>query len=247
MSIADKLTTIAENEPKVFNAGKKAENKAFWDAYLQEGKRQDCTCLFAGKAWNRDTFNPPSGTVIKPTIPTQMFARFAFTGVDLVELLEEKNITLDFSECTSFVEVFYYTGATHFGVIDTRSAKNLNNAFAYVGNYLKTIDLLILKEDGSQTFNTSSFAGNSGVENITIQGVIGQPNIDAKGWTKLNKASITSFINALSSTTTGLSITLSKTAVNNAFETSSGAADGSTSTEWNALISTKSNWTISLV
>ena len=71
-------------------------------------------------------------------------------------------------------------------------------------------------------------------------------SLDMKSCTLLSKASITSIINALSSTTSGLTVTLSKTAVNTAFETESGGADGSTSQEWLALATTKSNWTISL-
>ena len=54
--------------------------------------------------------------------------------------------------------------------------------------------------------------------------------------TKLSKASITSIINGLSADTSGNTVTLSKTAVNNAF----------TDDEWATLIATKSNWTISL-
>lgn len=39
MSIADKLTTIAENVPKVFDAGKDAEYDKFWDGFQQNGNR----------------------------------------------------------------------------------------------------------------------------------------------------------------------------------------------------------------
>lgn len=64
--------------------------------------------------------------------------------------------------------------------------------------------------------------------------------------TKLSKNSILSLIPCLSDEITGKTLTLSKTAVDTAFETSEGAADGSTSTEWLELIATKPNWTISL-
>ena len=33
MSIAEKLTTIAENEQKVYDAGQKSEYDRFWDSY----------------------------------------------------------------------------------------------------------------------------------------------------------------------------------------------------------------------
>ena len=87
---------------------------------------------------------------------------------------------------------------------------------------------------------------NENLENIIFEGEIGK-EIDIQHSHKLTKASITSIINALSSTTSGLSVTLSKTAVNTAFETSTGANNGSISTEWSALVATKTNWTINLV
>ena len=51
---------------------------------------------------------------------------------------------------------------------------------------------------------------------------------------------------ALSTTTTGLTVTFSKTAVDKAFETAEGANDGSTSPEWLALVATRPNWGIGL-
>jgi hypothetical protein len=91
----------------------------------------------------------------------------------------------------------------------------------------------------------SSFSGCSSLVNISIEGIIGKVfNISATK--KLSKASIINIINCLSTTTNGIAATFSQTAVDNAFETSEGAADGSTSTEWTTLIATKSNWTISL-
>lgn len=64
--------------------------------------------------------------------------------------------------------------------------------------------------------------------------------------TKLSKASILSAMGLLMDTLSGQTLTLSQTAVDTAFETSEGAADGSTSAEWLALVDAKPNWTISL-
>ena len=43
MSMADKLVTIAENEQKVYDAGKKAEQFDIWDAYQNNGN----ACTYA--------------------------------------------------------------------------------------------------------------------------------------------------------------------------------------------------------
>ena len=89
------------------------------------------------------------------------------------------------------------------------------------------------------------FTGATALKNITVEGPIAY-SISFKDC-PLSKESILSVFNALSDTITGMTLTLKLLAVNTAFETSEGAADGSTSEEWNTLIATKSNWTISLV
>ena len=98
----------------------------------------------------------------------------------------------------------------------------------------------------SGSYINTMFTGCTSLVNLTMTGTIKSSGFNVSPCTKLSKASITSIINVLSSTTTGKSVTLSLTAVNTAFETSSGAGDGSTSEEWTTLIATKSNWTISL-
>lgn len=109
---------------------------------------------------------------------------------------------------------------------------------------LKTIRELVLTE---KTGFAYLFNNSTDIEYIKIVGTIGQNGFDIQWSTKLNRESIESIINALSSSTSGLTVTLSKTAVNKAFETSTGANNGSTSSQWATLIATKSNWTISLV
>lgn len=74
------------------------------------------------------------------------------------------------------------------------------------------------------------------LENITFEGVIGT-EISLPNSPKLSKASMESVFAALSDTTSGLTVTLSQTAKQNAF----------TDEEWAVLIATKPNWTISLV
>jgi hypothetical protein len=85
------------------------------------------------------------------------------------------------------------------------------------------------------------------LEYVRIEGVIGQSGIDLKYSTKLTRESIESIVNALSDTAEGKTITLSKAAVNKAFETSEGANDGASSQEWDGLEGLYMNWTITLV
>lgn len=241
MSIVKKLTTIANNMQSVYDAGyEKGKSEGgdnwedtFWNVYQENGNRSVYNNAFSGKGWTTETFKPKYNIV--PITPTQMFSSSSLLGIDLVEHLKNIKKELDFSKCTTFIELFAYTGVARVGVIDTRSCSNLGTIFAYSYNNLKTIDLLILKDDGSQIFSNNSFIQATGLADITIQGVIGQTiNLQWSG--KLSKASITNIINALSTTTSDLSVTISKTAKEAVF----------TPDEWSALEATKPNWTISL-
>lgn len=56
MSIADKLTTVAENIPKVYEAGQQSEYDSFWDSLQDNGTRTAYWGGFAG--WRNTAFKP---------------------------------------------------------------------------------------------------------------------------------------------------------------------------------------------
>ncbi len=58
MSIANKLVTIAENEQKVYEAGKQAEYDRFWDIYQENGNKKSWEFAFAGGGWDDAVYNP---------------------------------------------------------------------------------------------------------------------------------------------------------------------------------------------
>lgn len=58
MSIADKLTTVAENVPKVFEAGKQAEYDRFWDILQNKGEPANYYYKFSYTGWNEENYNP---------------------------------------------------------------------------------------------------------------------------------------------------------------------------------------------
>ena len=212
--------------------GYKSHYHEFWDNYQQNGDRTNYQGAFMGYGWTEKTLKPKYD--MTPSRADNMFKVVTSMQIDFVEYLKKLDVTLDFSQCTNFNETFSYCKFDRIGVVDTTSATNLGTTFSNSG--MRTIDKLVLKSDGSQTFS-SPFNNCTNLENIIIEGVIGKNGFNIQHSTKLSKASIESIINALSITTSGLTVTLSKTAVNNAFTTD----------EWNTLIATKSNWTISLV
>lgn len=236
MSIADKLTTIAENTSKVYEAGKKAEYDTFWDIYQQNGNRDNYRNAFAGNGWNEHTLKPKYD--ITPKAAYMMFYNLdSNANIDLVKIEEECGIKFNFSQCTEFQYIFYSSGVVRIGEIDTRSASAFSQ-FAANNQTLHTIEKFIFKEDGSQTFYNVGWFTPPRLQNITIEGKIGN-SLNATS-SVLTKQSIISFINALSDTSTEKTFALSRTAVTNAF----GSIDNE---EWAALVASKPNWTISLV
>ena len=235
MSIAEKLTTIAENEQKVYETGKKDQYDEFWDVIQSNGNRTNYIGAFC--LWDKSIFKPKYD--ILPKDASHMFRNFK-GEIDMVDYLDNLGITLDFSQCTTFTNFMLWSQITRMGVIDTRSATGISFYVAYL---LKTIDLLILKDDGTQSVN---FQDCSSLENINIEGVIGKAwNMQ---WCPLSKDSIISVINALSETASKLTVTFKKTAINNAFginvDDETTYPEGS---EYYVLRNTKSNWTFSYV
>ena len=148
---------------------------------------------------------------------------------------------------TNAASYMFYNNTTTLTAIDMPIILQNDCKFSEVFN-----SCLILKRISSLTFNentafTNGFIRCIALEELNIKGIIAQSGFDTSWCKNLNKTSIMSIINALSATTTGLTVKISLTAVNNAFETSEGLANGSTSAEWIDLVATKSNWTISLI
>lgn len=146
--------------------------------------------------------------------------------------------------CTNSATYFfaYNTQCTTTKVPITIDTENAQYVF-YNCSRLKTIPLLTVTE---KTAFTGWFISTNNLENLNIQGTIAKSGFDVKNCQKLSRESIVKIINILSESTSGLTVTLSKIAVNKAFETSNGANDGSTSAEWLQLKQIKPNWTIYL-
>lgn len=242
MSIADKLTTIAENEQKVFDAGKKAEYDAFWDIYQQNGNRTNYNSAFAcgyggtawAKCWDDSNFKPKYDI----RLASDTFNRCSVTN--LKQRLIDCGVKI--TTVTSLYFCFYTSSITHIPDISMTAVTNMQNAF---NNCAKLISIDGINVAESCVFN-SAFNSCTELKHVIFYGTIGN-NLTLQYSTKLDKESITSIVSILSTSVSGKTLTLSKSAVNNAFETAEGLADGTTSTEWATLIADKSNWTISLV
>lgn len=242
MSIAEKLQTIAENVPKVYNAGyEKGKSEGgtdthydtFWDSYQDNGNRTDYFHAFSGQGWNDETFNPKY-----PMKPVNAESMFGWSGISKIECGEGKAI--DFVNCTNLYDCFRsMANLTEVGDINGANITSMNICFQDCRKLVK-IGTITVNE---KTTFTNIFNLCISLTTVKFKGTIGK-KIDLGYSALLSKESIVSTINALSDNTSDLSVSFSHTAVNNAFETSVGAADGIASEEWKNLIATKPNWTI---
>jgi hypothetical protein len=242
MSIAEKITRAKADYDAVYEAGEKSQHDVFWDDFQDDGARTAYNYTF--KHFSDKSFYPKYDI----NIVGNGNAVFASTQItDLTTRLHECGVTLDTSKATTVNEFFAYSpNLTRVPIFSCVSAGANSAIYLFCNDYaLIEVEKLILKADGSQSLN-ASFARCYELVTLNIEGVIGKGDLNLQWSTKLSKASIISVINALSTTTSGLTVTLNDVAVKRAFETSSGANNGNTSTEWQSLITTRSNWNISL-
>ena len=235
MNIADTIlnntNTIYLNQKDVFEAGKEAQDNEFWKEYQTGYTSNYLIATFAGYQWTEKTFKPKYD--ICPIATGEYL--FYFNNVqDLDAAIKNAGIKLDLGKCKKLDSIFLnYTGK----IIPSINTESCNvddtNLFAYAES-LTTIKKLVVKNDGTQNFR-GWFTRCKSLLNIVIEGVIGQ-NFDIKD-SPLTKESIESIVNALSTTATGKTVSISKSAKESSF----------TEDEWNALISTKTNWTFSLI
>ena len=190
MSIADKLTTIAENVQKVYDAGKAAgggggagydegytagqtaEYDAFWDAYQQNGNRTMYYQAFVQGGWIDETLKPKYPIVCKndASAARSVFSNFRATIIPAPIYIEGINAD----------ETFY-------------QAKTL-------------VTITLLSLNGVPSFK-STFNGCTKLQNITIEGSI-DVNFNISATAVLSNESVQSIIDHLKDLTGATTQTL---------------------------------------
>ena len=230
-----------------YQQGVEAERKSFWDAFQWKGTRTSYVMYaFGAGSFSFDNFFPkydiaPTGScqyLFYNWRATQDAGQGANATGSLTQRLKECGVTLDTSKCERLTGLFGYGYFTELPPINCTGLIYDSTGLYNYCTKVVTIGTITTKEDVKYT---QWFDRCDSLKNITFDGEIGQ-NIDLHWSTKLSKASITNddktgIIDALSTVASGMTLTLSKTAVTDAF--------GSTEAdEWVNLINTKSNWTI---
>lgn len=217
----------------VENFNEDSEYDKIWNAIQNNGTRRYYYAGFAN--WIDEAFYPKYDIV--PLSNCNMLFHNCRI-VDLIQRCKDCGITIDFSQATSTNEMFAYNPVLErVPVVDASSSNSVVYMFCNC-NALKEVEKLILPLTTNSEY-TKMFQNCYALEEIIVEGAIFR-DFDIHWSTKLNKESITSIVNVLSDDATGQTLSLSSTAVTNAF-------GSTTADEWTALVATKQNWTISLV
>ena len=203
MSVEQKLNTITENIPKVYEAGKtegiaqgrKSQENEFWDIFQNYGKRKNYPYTFYGEGWTDATYKP------RYDIATWGNYYALYKGA----LITDTIITIDCTNLATSDQMFY--GCTA----------------------LKTIRKLLSSK--TSVYANNAFQNCTALENITFEGEIGT-NVNLQYSPLLTRASIENIMNCLSLDVSGQTVTFSQTAVNNAFTTEEWGALANTKPNW---------------
>ena len=202
MSIAEKVTTIAENQEKVYDAGYekgKLEGGAgdswydtFWDSFQDNGNPDGRRYSYAFYYWNRDMFYPKYDIKCINNMAGlfQFFEQNGSVPFDLSARLKECGVVLDTSKATTGAAYsFYYTSFSKIPTVDFTGITDLEKlTYAFANNgHLVEIEKVICKE--TNVWHVT-FAGCPKLEKITIEGVIGQNGLDMRPCPKLTHDSM---------------------------------------------------------
>lgn len=232
------LDEMAAEISNVYDVGKEEGRKKqydeFWDNFQDRGKRQDYSYAF-GLGWYNENFKPKYK--MTPSTLTAAFDNMKCTDYDF----RKSGVNIDYTVCSSFQSAFRdFKGLTAIVINYTGYASNFDQCFYGCTG----LEYLKIDVHAGLNFYNNAFYNCTALTDLTVTGIIGK-TINLK-WSPLNKASIKSVINALSKTTSGIALTLKKTAVNDAFGID---IDDETTypvgSEYYELRHSKDNWTIS--
>lgn len=170
MSIADKLLTVAQNQQKVYDAGKQAQYGRFWDAYQENGERSNYNSAFRGAGWSDESYNPKYPINIVFNNGSASEATHCFSTSQITDT--KVPIKLSSAAATPLYTYFFY----------------------YAANL---VSVPLLEFDADFVHANSNFQGARNLENITFGGCITQSGLNLSYCTKLTEESLLSLINCL--------------------------------------------------
>lgn len=182
MTIEEKLVLIAENMPKVHQAGEKSEYDKFWDNFQNYGKKTTYSYCFSGTGWNMNNFKPKYdlGTSQYKGEQQMHYAFYKCTmPLDLIAVAEETGVNLG-PNSFNYESTYEHSAIVTIPVVNVGSGAGsvtLKNTF-YNAYNLHTIGKIILLPEASNIgidngaeFN-NTFYGATKLQNIQFENFI---------------------------------------------------------------------------
>ena len=226
MSIAEKLTAVAENEQKVYDAGRAKAERDFWDVVQQSGSRTNYDRAF--RYWDTEAIVPKHKVTATGAV-TYLFCDCANLKTIDRQHFDFSNMQPTFVKNEDAYAMFCRCGKLEYMPDLGLPPCSVSWMFAYCEK-LRTIEILRVSEN---TIFTDAFAGCYALENITIEGTVGN-DIYLGRSDHLTHDSLMSIINALkdySGTSTTKTLTI-------------GTTNQAKLTDAEKAIATQKGWTI---
>ena len=111
MDIAEKVLRLKDDFDDVYEAGRKKEYDAFWDAYQDKGNHTSYENAFSGKHWTDDNFKPKYNIIMSGDYGANASFRQS-QMTDIKGILEKQNVVLDTSQAARFTNTFQNSKVT---------------------------------------------------------------------------------------------------------------------------------------
>lgn len=215
MTVAEKLTLIAENEQKVYDEGKNTGVASVWNSIQGNGKRAGYSMAFVGTSWSKATFKPTFDIV--PTGDAGGMFRNATSEDEqfsMEEIESENSVKFDFSKVTGFGFCFACGLFKTLSTIDLSSATYTDYGFydGYNADCKKQrIEHLICSD--ATVFGNSTFGYCSELEYVGFEGVMAKNGLNLQWSTKLSHESLLSLIDILEDKSSDTSSTVWKVTI----------------------------------
>lgn len=188
------IDTYASKIDEISVGSEDSFHDAFWDVWQDNGQRKDYAVAFQNAYWTEKNFYPKYD--LKPTATQNMFVGTKIK-IDLRERLKECGIVFDLSNVTSRCNFTF--NSSYFEALPTLDFTNfpVNMYPQFQGClYLHTIEKVILTRNHTYTNGGGLFNNCSKLENVVIEGEIGN-SISFASCSLLSNDSVQSVIDHL--------------------------------------------------
>ncbi len=169
MSMKENAQIIAENVPKVYEAGQKAEYDCFWDNFQRNGNRTDYSFGFGGIGWTPENFKPKYPIRFNDANVNTRGSQGLFMcfGRGTQFTLDLSTIDIDFSGCKSMTQTFANANVNHI-YIDGSNLESMHQTFNGADGGARYLVDLTLKVTEKLTSETNAFYYCKALKNLTF-------------------------------------------------------------------------------